>query len=87
MNGEGIMALPQDMAMPPRAGGGIEEFDSLTTAQQIGRDLGPTKVSKELLSAGADVDPFEVKAFLDEIRAAGLTADDKEAIKEIVRRV
>lgn len=87
MNGEGIMALPQDMAMPPRAGGGIEELDSLTTAQQIGRDLGPTKVSKELLSAGADVDPYEVKAFLDEIRAAGLTADDKEGIREIVRRV
>lgn len=87
MNGEGIMALPQDMAMPPREGGGIEELDSLTTAQQIGRDLGPTKVSKELLSAGADVDPFEVKAFLDEIQASGITADDKEAIREIVRRV
>lgn len=87
MNGEGIMALPQDMAMPPREGGGIEELDALTTAQQIGRDLGPTKVSKELLSAGADVDPYEVKAFLDEIRAAGLTADDKEVIREIVRRV
>ena len=86
MNGEGIMALPQGMPMPP-SGEGIGSLDSLITAQQVGKDLGPTEISKELLSAGAEVDPFEVKQFLDEIRAAGLTADDKEAIREILRRV
>jgi hypothetical protein len=85
MNGEGIMALPQDTAMP--SGGGLGDFESLLTAQQVGRELGPAQTSKEVLSAGAEIDPFEVKQFLDEISAAGLTPDDKEAIREILRRV
>ncbi len=86
MNGEGIMALPQDMGMGMPQGG-INELESLNQAQQVTKDLGINKVSKELLSAGADVDPYEVKAFLDEIRAAGLTEEDKAALRDVVERV
>jgi len=86
MNGEGIMALPQDMGMGMPQGG-INELESLSQAQQVTKDLGVNKVSKELLSAGADVDPYEVKAFLDEIRAAGLTEEDKAALRDVVERV
>jgi hypothetical protein len=86
MNGEGIMALPQDMGMGMPQGG-INELESLNQAQQVTKDLGVNTVSKELLSAGADVDPYEVKAFLDEIRAAGLTEEDKSALREVVDRV
>ena len=88
MNGEGIMGLPPGMGagmgMPE---GGIGEFDSLVQAQQITKDVGVNRVIKELLSAGADIDPYEIKQFLEEIRSTGMTADDREAIREVVTRV
>jgi hypothetical protein len=86
MNGEGIMALPQDMGMGMPQGG-INELESLNQAQQVTKDLGINKVSKELLSAGADVDPYEVKAFLDDhVERTGNPLDPYDAAAIVASR-
>jgi hypothetical protein len=91
MNGEGIMALPQDMGtgagMGAASTGGIDDLTPFIQAQNALKEVGANKFSRELLSVGAELDPAEVSAFLDEIRAAGLTEEDREVIREILNRV
>jgi hypothetical protein len=91
MNGEGIMALPQDMntgaGMGAESAGGINDLTPFIQAQNALKEVGANKFSRELLSVGAELDPAEVSAFLDEIRAAGLTEEDKAALRDVVERV
>jgi hypothetical protein len=86
MNGEGIMSLPGGgpTAMP---GEGLGSLSPLVEAQNVTKEVGKTPVLRNLLDAGADIDPFEVKAFIQEIQQAGLTEDDMAAIREVVERV
>jgi hypothetical protein len=87
MNGEGIMALPQDMGMGQAPGGGIDDLSPFIQAQNALKEVGTNRFSRELLSAGAELDSAEVAAFLDEIRAAGLSQEDREVILEVLSRV
>jgi hypothetical protein len=91
MNGEGIMALPQDMntgaGMGEESAGGINDLTPFIQAQNALKEVGANKFSREILSVGAELDPAEVSAFLDEIRAAGLTEEDKAALRDVVERV
>jgi hypothetical protein len=86
MNGEGIMSLPGGgpTAMP---GEGLGSLSPLVEAQNVTKEIGKTPVLRNLLDTGADIDPFEVKAFIQEIQQAGLTEDDMAAIREVVERV
>lgn len=85
MNGQGIMGLPPGMGGAPM--GGIQDLSSLVQAQDITRTVGKGTVSKEILEAGADIDPFEVQEFLKEIQDAGLIEEERQMVRKIVDRV
>lgn len=86
MNGEGIMSLPGGgpTTMP---GEGLGSLSPLVEAQNVTRQMGKTPVLRNLLDSGADIDPFEVQEFIQEIQQAGLTEEDMAAIREVVDRV
>lgn len=85
MEDEGIMALPQ--AQDPAMGGGLDSLAPFSAAQEVYRSLGPQEFSREALLAGAEVDPQAVSELLDTLQAAGLTAEEIDAIKYVLREV
>jgi hypothetical protein len=85
MENEGVMALPQAQAAPQM--GGLDSLAPFSAAQEVYRSLGPQEFSREALSAGAEVDPKSVSDLLEEVQAAGLTADEIDAIKDLLRQV
>jgi hypothetical protein len=86
MNGEGIMSLPGGgpTAIP---GEGLGSLSSLVEAQNITKQIGKSSVLKNLLDAGADLNPFEVQEFIQEIQEAGLSEEDMATIRMVVERV
>jgi hypothetical protein len=59
----------------------------LIAAQQAARDMGYPRFTRELLSAGAEMDQAEVQEFLQTIRDAGLTSEDVALMRRVVEAV
>jgi hypothetical protein len=80
------------MNLPANVGGatsqdGLDSFAPLIAAQQAARDMGYPRFTRELLSAGSEMDQAEVQEFLQTIRDAGLTSDDVAMMRRVVEAV
>jgi hypothetical protein len=64
---EGIMNLPANVG-GATSQDGLDSFAPLIAAQQAARDMGYPRFTRELLSAGAEMDQAEVQEFLQTIR-------------------
>lgn len=83
---EGIMNLPANVG-GATSQDGLDSFAPLIAAQQAARDMGYPRFTRELLSAGAEMDQAEVQEFLQTIRDAGLTSDDVSMMRRVVEAV
>jgi hypothetical protein len=83
---EGIMNLPADVG-GATSQDGLDSFAPLIAAQQAARDMGYPRFTRELLSAGSEMDQAEVQEFLQTIRDAGLTSDDVSMMRRVVEAV
>jgi hypothetical protein len=83
---EGIMNLPADVG-GATSQDGLDSFAPLIAAQQAAQDMGYPRFTRELLSAGAEMDQAEVQEFLQTIRDAGLTSDDVSMMRRVVEAV
>jgi hypothetical protein len=83
---EGIMNLPADVG-GATSQDGLDSFAPLIAAQQAARDMGYPRFTRELLSAGAEMDQAEVQEFLQTIRDAGLTSEDVALMRRVVEAV
>jgi hypothetical protein len=83
---EGIMNLPANVG-GATSQDGLDSFAPLIASQQAARDIGYPRFTRELLAAGAEIDPVEVQEFLQEIRNAGLTAEDVSMMRRVVEAV
>ena len=80
------------MNLPANVGGatsqdGLDSFAPLIAAQQAARDMGYPRFTRELLSAGSEMDQAEVQEFLQTIRDAGLTSEDVALMRRVVEAV
>ena len=80
------------MNLPANVGGatsqeGLDSYAPLIAAQQTARDMGYPRFTRELLSAGAEMDQAEVQEFLQTIRDAGLTSEDVALMRRVVEAV
>ena len=80
------------MNLPANVGGatsqdGLDSFAPLIAAQQAARDIGYPRFTRELLSAGSEMDQAEVQEFLQTIRDAGLTSEDVALMRRVVEAV
>jgi hypothetical protein len=83
---EGIMNLPANVG-GATSQDGLDSFAPLIAAQQAARDMGYPRFTRELLSAGAEMDQAEVQEFLQTIRDAGLTSEDVALMRRVVEAV
>jgi hypothetical protein len=83
---EGIMNLPANVG-GATSQDGLDSFAPLIAAQQAARDMGYPRFTRELLSAGSEMDQAEVQEFLQTIRDAGLTSDDVAMMRRVVEAV
>jgi hypothetical protein len=83
---EGIMNLPANVG-GATSQDGLDSFAPLIAAQQAARDMGYPRFTRELLSAGSEMDQAEVQEFLQTIRDAGLTSDDVSMMRRVVEAV
>jgi hypothetical protein len=83
---EGIMNLPANVG-GATSQDGLDSFAPLIAAQQAARDMGYPRFTRELLSAGSEMDQAEVQEFLQTIRDAGLTSDDVALMRRVVEAV
>jgi hypothetical protein len=83
---EGIMNLPANVG-GATSQDGLDSFAPLIAAQQAARDMGYPRFTRELLSAGSEIDQAEVQEFLQTIRDAGLTSDDVAMMRRVVEAV
>jgi hypothetical protein len=83
---EGIMNLPADVG-GATSQDGLDSFAPLIAAQQAARDMGYPRFTRELLSAGSEMDQAEVQEFLQTIRDAGLTSEDVALMRRVVEAV
>jgi hypothetical protein len=83
---EGIMNLPADVG-GATSQDGLDSFAPLIAAQQAAQDMGYPRFTRELLSAGAEMDQAEVQEFLQTIRDAGLTSEDVALMRRVVEAV
>jgi hypothetical protein len=83
---EGIMNLPADVG-GATSQDGLDSFAPLIAAQQAARDMGYPRFTRELLSAGSEMDQAEVQEFLQTIRDAGLTSEDVAMMRRVVEAV
>ena len=86
MEGAGIMNLPTDVG-GPTGQSGLDSYAPLIAAQSTARDMGYPRFTRELLSAGSEIDPAEVQEFLQEIRNAGLGPDELAIMRRVVEAV
>jgi hypothetical protein len=86
MEGAGIMNLPTDVG-GPTGQSGLDSYAPLIAAQSTARDMGYPRFTRELLSAGSEMDQAEVQEFLQTIRDAGLTSDDVAMMRRVVEAV
>lgn len=86
MDGAGIMNLPTEVGGSNNQNG-LDSFAPLIAAQQTARDMGYPRFTRELLSAGAEMDQAEVDEFLQTIRNAGLTSEDVALMRRVVEAV
>ena len=86
---EGIMALPPGAAGAPTGPqeGPLGAAAPYAAAKNTLDQMDPETLSREALSAAAEVDPQEVNAFLQEILAAGLTQEEIDQIEDVVEEV
>jgi hypothetical protein len=83
---EGIMNLPANVG-GATSQDGLDSFAPLIAAQQAARDMGYPRFTRELLSAGSEMDQAEVQEFLQTIRDAGLTSEDVALMRRVVEAV
>jgi hypothetical protein len=83
---EGIMNLPANVG-GATSQDGLDSFAPLIAAQQAARDMGYPRFTRELLSAGSEMDQAEVQEFLQTIRESGLTSDDVALMRRVVEAV
>jgi hypothetical protein len=83
---EGIMNLPANVG-GATSQDGLDSFAPLIAAQQAAQDMGYPRFTRELLSAGAEMDQAEVQEFLQTIRDAGLTSEDVALMRRVVEAV
>jgi hypothetical protein len=83
---EGIMNLPANVG-GATSQDGLDSFAPLIAAQQAARDMGYPRFTRELLSAGSEMDQAEVQEFLQTIRDAGLTSEDVSMMRRVVEAV
>jgi hypothetical protein len=83
---EGIMNLPAEVG-GATSQDGLDSFAPLIAAQQAARDMGYPRFTRELLSAGSEMDQAEVQEFLQTIRDAGLTSEDVALMRRVVEAV
>jgi hypothetical protein len=83
---EGIMNLPANVG-GATSQDGLDSFAPLIAAQQAAQDMGYPRFTRELLSAGAEMDQAEVQEFLQTIRESGLTSDDVALMRRVVEAV
>ena len=86
MEGAGIMNLPTDVG-GPTGQSGLDSYAPLIAAQSTARDMGYPRFTRELLSAGSEIDQAEVQEFLQEIRAADLQPEDLAVLRRVVEAV
>lgn len=86
MNGAGIMNLPTSVG-GMASQDGLDSFAPLIASQQAARDIGYPQFTRELLSAGSEVDPAEVQEFLQAIREARLSPDEIATMRRVVENV
>ena len=86
MNGAGIMNLPTNVG-GMASQDGLDSFAPLIASQQAARDIGYPQFTRELLSAGSEVDPAEVQEFLQAIREARLSPDEIATMRRVVENV
>lgn len=83
---EGIMNLPANVG-GATSQDGLDSFAPLIAAQQAAQDMGYPRFTRELLSAGSEMDQAEVQEFLQTIRDAGLTSEDVSMMRRVVEAV
>jgi hypothetical protein len=83
---EGIMNLPANVG-GATSQDGLDSFAPLIAAQQAARDMGYPRFTRELLSAGSEMDQAEVQEFLQTIRESGLTSEDVALMRRVVEAV
>ena len=86
MNGAGIMNLPTGVG-GMASQDGLDSFAPLIASQQAARDIGYPQFTRELLSAGSEVDQAEVQEFLQAIREADLTPSEVATMRRVVETV
>jgi hypothetical protein len=86
MEGAGIMNLPTDVG-GPTGQSGLDSYAPLIAAQSTARDMGYPRFTRELLSAGSEIDQAEVREFLQEIRAADIQPEDVAVLRRVVEAV
>lgn len=86
MDGAGIMNLPTDVG-GPTGQAGLDSYAPLIAAQSTARDMGYPRFTRELLSAGSEMNPAEVQEFLQELRAADLQPEDIAILRRVVEAV
>jgi hypothetical protein len=86
MEGAGIMNLPTDVG-GPTGQSGLDSYAPLIAAQSTARDMGYPRFTRELLSAGSEIDQAEVQEFLQEIRAADIQPEDVAVLRRVVEAV
>jgi len=83
---EGIMNLPANVG-GATSQDGLDSFAPLIAAQSAARDMGYPRFTRELLSAGSEIDQAEVQEFLQEIRAADIQPEDLAVLRRVVEAV
>jgi hypothetical protein len=83
---EGIMNLPANVG-GATSQDGLDSFAPLIAAQSAARDIGYPRFTRELLSAGSEIDQAEVQEFLQEIRNAGIGPEELAVMRRVVEAV